>query len=146
MAATEPRALASRAGAREVRVYADLAPRRYRAGMWAFALHRISGLAIALFLLLHIWEITSVTRGGAQGFDQTMARLAVRPFVIGEFLLFLAVVFHGINGVRLVLMDMGAGVRRQKALFWWVLGISAAVIVYGAFFFARRFAAYPWSL
>lgn len=145
MAVSESRSGTPGAGTRPPRVYDDLAPRRYRAGMWAFALHRISGLAIALFLLLHIWEITSVTRGGPAAFDETMSHLATRPFVIGEFLLFLAVVFHGINGIRLVMMDAGVNVRRQKSLFWWVLGLSALIIVYGAFFFVRRFAAYPWA-
>lgn len=130
---------------RDVRVYADLKPRYYRTGMWSFVLHRISGVAITIFLLAHIWEVTSVVRGGAQGFDRTMSALATRPWVIGEWLLFLALTFHGINGIRLILHDLGWGVRKQKLLFWIVMGLSAALIAFGSYFFVMRFLAYPWS-
>lgn len=131
---------------RDVRVYADLKPKHYRTGMWSYVLHRISGVGITLFLLMHIWEITSVTRGGAEGFDRTMSVLATKPFVIGEWLLFLALTFHGINGVRLMLLDLGWGIRKQKALFWAVMALSAALITAGSYFFVMRFLAYPWSL
>lgn len=131
---------------RDVRVYAGLKPRYYKTGMWSFVLHRISGVAITVFLLLHVWEVTSVVRGGGGHFDSTMAQLATKPFVIGEWLLFLALTFHGINGIRLMLHDLGWGVRKQKSLFWTVMVVSAAAITFGSYFFVHRFLAYPWSL
>ena len=131
---------------RDVRVYADLKPRYYRTGMWSYLLHRVSGVAITLFLLMHIWEITSVVRGGAEGFNRTMSILGTKPFVIGEWLLFLALTFHGINGVRLMLHDFGWGIRKQKVLFWAVMAISAVIIAGGSYFFVMRFLAYPWTL
>lgn len=137
--------MATPQSSRAVRVYADLKPRYFRTGMWSFVLHRISGIAITVFLLAHIWEVTSVVRGGTQGFDRTMSSLATRPWVIGEWLLFLALTFHGINGIRLILHDLGWGVRKQKMLFWIVMGLSAALIAFGSYFFVMRFLAYPWS-
>ena len=130
---------------REVRVYADLHPRRYRTGMWSHVLHRVSGVAITVFLLMHIIEVTSVVRGGREGFESTMSALATKPFVIGEFALFLAITFHGVNGIRLLAHDLGWGVRKQKTLFWAVFAISAAIIAGGSYFFIMRFLAYPWS-
>jgi len=130
---------------REVRVYADLKPRYFRTGMWSHLLHRVSGIAITFFLLLHIWEVTSVTRGGGAGFDRTMAGLSSKLFVIGEWFLFLAITFHGINGVRLMLHDLGCGVRKQKALFWTVFGLCAVLIAAGSYYFIMRFLAYPWA-
>ncbi|MHB9146367.1 MAG: succinate dehydrogenase, cytochrome b556 subunit [Symbiobacteriia bacterium] len=120
-----------------VRAIPDLLPRNYKPGMWAWLLHRITGLGISLFLLLHIWEITSVSRGGGTAFDLRMAGLRNPLAAAGEFILFLAVVYHGINGVRVLLFDVGIGVRRQKPLFWGVLGISALIIVLGASTFMR---------
>jgi len=102
-----------------------------KAGMWAWILHRISGLAIIFFLLLHIWEISSANRGGSQLFNATMAGLKTPLYVFGEWLLFLAVVYHGINGIRLILFDLNIGVRQQKTLFWLVLGLSAVLIIAG---------------
>jgi len=131
-------------GPQEVRVYTDLKPRHYRTGMWSHLLHRISGVAITLFLCLHIWEVTSVVRGGTAGFDKTVAALGSKVFVIGEWLLFLAITFHGINGIRLILHDKGWGVRQQKGLFWIVMVLSAGAIAGGSYFFIMRFVSYPW--
>ncbi|MFO7273763.1 MAG: succinate dehydrogenase, cytochrome b556 subunit [Bacillota bacterium] len=130
---------------RPVRSFADLNPRYYRTGMWSHVLHRISGIAITVFLLLHIWEITTVLRAGAEGFTAKMAGMAARIWVIGEWLLFLALVFHGINGIRLILLDLGWGVREQKRNFWVVFILSAVLIAVGSYFFVMRFLAYPWA-
>jgi succinate dehydrogenase, cytochrome b556 subunit len=100
---------------RTVRSFADLNPRYYRTGMWSHVLHRISGIAIVVFLLLHIWEITTVVRAGAEGFSTKMASMAARVWVIGEWFLFLALVFHGINGIRLILLDLGSGSAHAQA-------------------------------
>jgi len=130
---------------RTVRSFADLNPRYYRTGMWSHVLHRISGVAIVFFLLMHIWEITSVVRGGAEGFTAKMAGMAARVWVIGEWFLFLALVFHGINGIRLVLLDLGWGVHTHKRNFWVVMALSAVIITVGSCFFVMRFLAYPWA-
>jgi len=130
---------------RPVRNYADLNPRYYATGMWSHVLHRISGIAITVFLLLHIWEITSVVRGGAEGFTSKMSDMAAKVWVIGEWLLFLAIVFHGINGIRLILLDLGWGTRTHKRAFWVVFVLSAIIIAFGSYFFLMRFLAYPWS-
>lgn len=132
-------------GQRDVRAYPDLKPKYFRTGMWSYVLHRVSGVAITLFLLMHMWEITSVTRGGAAGFNGTMSALETKGFVIGEWLLFLAITFHSINGTRLILHDMGKGVRQQKRWFWIVFAISAVVVLAGSSFFLQRFLTYPWS-
>lgn len=123
---------------RSVAANPDLWPRNYQLGMWAWLLQRISGLAIVIFIFLHIWEITSAYRGGAAGFDAAMKALKTPAFVVGEWALFLAVVYHGINGIRLVLFDLGIGVRAHKSLFWAVLAISAVLIVGGSWTFLGK--------
>lgn len=129
---------------RDVRAYPDLNPKYYRTGMWSYVLHRISGVAIIVFLLMHIWEITSVTRGGAEGFTSTMAALESRWFVIGEWMLFLAITFHATNGFRLILHDLGKGVRQQKQWFWVVFALSALIVLAGSYFFWQKFVAFSW--
>lgn len=127
---------------RRVRAGADLNPRYFRAGMWAYLLHRGSGLAILLFLLMHIWEITAVNRGGSGGFDATMAATMKPVLAVGEWLLFLALTYHGINGIRLMLHDLGHGVRLQRKYFWAVLALCALVIIPGSWAFAARLFSY----
>lgn len=109
----------------------DLWPAKIRTGLWAWLLHRITGLAIILYLLLHIGVISSVLWGGGS-FDQLMATLKRPWFAVGELLLVTAVMYHGLNGTRIILFDLGIGVKRQKAMFWGAFLLAAAGFVVAA--------------
>ncbi len=97
---------------------------RGREGQWAFYLHRISGLGILVFLVLHILNIASAMWGP----EVSNALLAFyhRPvFQIGLLVLIAGVLYHGFNGLRIILMDFTAfGVRYQRALWYGVLVLS----------------------
>ncbi len=103
---------------------------RWRTGMWAYVLQRISGLALALYIGMHVF-VTHLLLSGAPSFDKAMAVLA-NPFVkLGEVALLAAVLFHALNGVRLLLVDTGWGVKRHKALFWAMGGVFLVLMVAG---------------
>jgi succinate dehydrogenase/fumarate reductase cytochrome b subunit len=42
------------------------------------------------------------------------------------------ILYHTLNGVRVVVIDLGPGVRHQKALFWVVLGLAFVFWVWGS--------------
>ena len=85
-------------------------------GMWAFWLHRITGLLIAFYLLLHILVISTVV-AGTGSFDAAMVTLKAPIFVLLEMGLVGSILLHGLNGVRIVLFDLGYGIKKQKELF-----------------------------
>ncbi len=85
-------------------------------GMWAFWLHRLTGLAIAAYLLMHILVISTVV-GGAGSFDAAMKFLKAPIFILLELGLLATILIHGLNGARIVLFDLGRGVKRQKEIF-----------------------------
>ena len=85
-------------------------------GMWAFWLHRLSGLAIAAYLLMHILVISTVV-GGTGNFNEAMKFLKAPLFVLLEMGLVAVILVHGFNGLRIVLFDLGYGVKRQKEIF-----------------------------
>ena len=85
-------------------------------GMWAFWLHRLSGLAIALYLLMHILVISTVV-GGTGNFNEAMKFLKAPIFVLLEMGLVAVILVHGLNGLRIVLFDLGYGVKEQKQIF-----------------------------
>ncbi len=94
---------------------ADVWPIHYRPGMWGWVLHRITGLALAFYLFLHLTVVSSAVwnKGGA-GFDRVLKTFH-SPIGIGlDLLLIAAVVFHAVNGLRLLLFDLGIGIRQQK--------------------------------
>ena len=102
----------------------DLWPGRIRTGFWAWLLHRIAGLAIIFYLLLHIAVISTVL-WGTGSFDAVMAALKKPWFAAGELLLIAAVLYHGLNGLRIILFDLGLGLRHQKAMFWGAVVLAA---------------------
>ncbi|MBE3574985.1 MAG: succinate dehydrogenase, cytochrome b556 subunit [Firmicutes bacterium] len=103
-------------------------PTNIRSGMWAWLFHRISGLALVFYLFLHLMVLSSATAGPA-AFDRAMEELHSPLFLALDLLLLLAVLYHGLNGIRVVLFDLGLGVRRQAALFWMVMVLTALVLL-----------------
>lgn len=94
-------------------------------GMWAFVLHRITGLALIFYLLMHVMVISHSLRG-PNAFNNLLAVLTSPPFIVADLGLLAAVLFHGLNGARIVLFDTGVGIRQQKFVFWLVMLVAAA--------------------
>lgn len=104
---------------------ADVRPSRYKAGMWVFVLHRVTGVLIALYGIVHLLVISTSRLNGS--FDRVMEAFH-NPVVLSlELLLLAAIMYHALNGFRILLFDMGIGVRVQKPLFWglMLLGVIA---------------------
>ena len=66
--------------------------------------HRASGLGVLLFLFLHIVE-TSTILFGREVYDFTQTFYANLPAKVGEVLLMAALVYHSLNGLRVIVMD-----------------------------------------
>ncbi len=78
---------------------------------YLYALHRVTGLGILAYFLLHIF-VTSSRALGQAAWQNAMAKVTGPVFTIGEFLVFAAFAFHAINGIRLVLVELGFAVGR----------------------------------
>lgn len=111
------------------RTFAD----RYRGGvgMLAWLLHRLSGLALSAYLLLHIYDLRAAQRG-AQAFDEALAVFQTPFWKVMDLLLLAAVLYHGLNGLRLLAFDAGWGIRNQRQLFWIALVVTIGVLFFSA--------------
>ena len=90
-------------------------------GMWSWVLHRITGVAIFFFLLVHIMD-TALIRLSPQAYDAVIASYKNPIMGLGELALVGAIVFHAFNGLRIILIDFwGWGTRHQKLMFYMVL-------------------------
>ncbi|MBX6770952.1 MAG: succinate dehydrogenase, cytochrome b556 subunit [Chloroflexi bacterium] len=77
---------------------------RGQIGQWAWLLHRVTGIAVAFFLFLHVLDTALV--GFGPGVYNTVIGIYERPAVrVLELLLVGAVLYHGGNGVRLIAID-----------------------------------------
>jgi succinate dehydrogenase / fumarate reductase cytochrome b subunit len=85
-------------------------------------LHRLTGLALVGYLFLHIWVISfSTVKWGGVSFDMIMGQFQTPMFYVLDLGLLAVVLFHGLNGLRILLFDVGIGVRIQKQILWAVV-------------------------
>jgi succinate dehydrogenase / fumarate reductase cytochrome b subunit len=98
--------------------------------MWAWLLQRVTGLALVGYVFVHIWVVSSATVSG-MAFDDIMAFFQKPVFIALDVLLLLAVLAHGINGMRIVLFDFGVGVRIHKTLLAVAVVLMLALTIYG---------------
>jgi len=82
---------------------------RWGCERYLYALHRLTGLGLLFYFLLHIF-VTSARIWGPQAWAASMARVHGAVFVLGEYLIFAAFAFHAVNGVRLAMIELGFGV------------------------------------
>ncbi len=113
-------------------------------GMWAWLFFRISGVLLAVYLLAHIIVIST---GHFDWLDRLMKAFDNPLMVILDLALVVAVLYHALNGVRVILMDFGIGIHRHKVMFWTavaVIVICFAVFAYVAFTFIATGAGVNW--
>ena len=105
---------------------------RGREGHYAWLLHRLGGLGIMAFLLLHILDIFLVGFG-PEVFGKFLILYTWPPFKIAELGLIFGVVYHAFNGVRIILVDFWpnrfSNLRMQRNLFRIVLILTLIVFI-----------------
>jgi len=106
-------------------------------GTLAWLLHRVTGVALAIYLLPHFLSIHSA-RGGPQALNAELRGFATPLFAVAEWLLIAAVTFHALNGLRIIAVDSFDLAPRHKALFWAVLLACAAVFLAASTLFVPR--------
>ena len=99
-------------------------------GTFAHAVHRMTGLIICAYLLVHI-AVIGQAAFNEQGFDWLMSTLHRPVFLVLDLLLFGAVAFHGLNGCRLMLLDLSIGLRHQGKLVGLVVAITFSLMGWG---------------
>jgi succinate dehydrogenase / fumarate reductase, cytochrome b subunit len=97
-------------------------------GMWSWVLHRITGVAIFFFLLVHVLD-TALVRVSPQTYNGVIATYKNPIMGLGELALVAAIVFHAFNGLRIILIDFwSVGTRHQRAMFWIVIALWVVVM------------------
>ena len=92
-------------------------------GMWSWVLHRITGIAIFFFLLVHILD-TALIRVAPDAYDAVMSTYKNPLMGLGEVALVGAVAYHAYNGLRIIAVDMWSwATRHQRQLWWGVIGL-----------------------
>ncbi|MFB6249510.1 MAG: succinate dehydrogenase, cytochrome b556 subunit [Salinibacter sp.] len=99
---------------------------RIRTGMFAWLMHRLTGVGLVVYLIIHIWGPQSLS--DPETFNALIAKYHSPIFKVGEFALLVAVAYHAMNGLRIVLIDLLGWSPKQKKLFV-TLGLVTAIII-----------------
>ena len=106
--------------------------------MWSWVAHRVTGVLTFFFLFVHVLD-TSLVRVSPESYDAVIQTYKTPLVNLMEVGLVGAVLFHALNGIRVILVDFWAkGPRYQRVMLWMVVGIWVVVMVPGIYFMLER--------
>jgi succinate dehydrogenase / fumarate reductase cytochrome b subunit len=118
-----------------------LAGAKYKGGgpMLAWVLHRISGLAIVVFVALHIVASFLTQQFGS---DLGININIVYQSIFFQLFIVFCALFHGVNGLRIIVLDIWPRlIRYQKESTWLEWFVVLPLYLLTAFLMIRRFLA-----
>ena len=114
---------------------------RGREGMWSWVAHRITGVAVFLFLFVHVLD-TALVRVSPEAYDLVIATYKTPLVNLMEVGLVGAVLYHALNGLRIILIDFWAkGPRLQRQMLWVIMTVWLLLMIPGTYFMLKHTAA-----
>ena len=112
----------------------------YKLERYLYTLHRITGLGLLLFVIIHL-IMTTIFRIQGQDVWEAIITLLHNPwFKIGEYLVVIAFSYHALNGLRLILQELGFVLRRPTPPIYpfkdalrkkrpWTIAMAAVIVI-----------------
>ena len=111
---------------------------RGREGMWSWVAHRITGVAVFLFLFVHVLD-TALVRVDPQTYDAVIDTYKTPIVNLLEVGLVGAVLFQALNGIRIILVDFWSkGPKYHRAMLWSIMVLWLGLMVPGAYFMLKH--------
>jgi succinate dehydrogenase / fumarate reductase cytochrome b subunit len=111
---------------------------RGREGMWAWVAHRVTGVLIFFFLFAHVLD-TALVRVSPDSYNKIMDTYKTPLVNLMEVGLVGAVLFHALNGLRVMLVDFWSkGTKYQKQMSYAVAGLVLVLMVPATYFMIER--------
>ncbi len=105
---------------------------RGREGMWSWVAHRVTGVLIFFFLFAHVMD-TALVRVSPDSYNRIMDTYKTPIVNLMEVGLVGAVLFHALNGLRVMLIDFWEkGPRYQKQMTYVVVGLFVVLMAAAA--------------
>jgi succinate dehydrogenase / fumarate reductase, cytochrome b subunit len=100
-----------------------------RTGMWSWVLHRVTGLGLLLFLIVHVADTATVAYW-PQFYDTTLELYRSALFRWAELLIVFSVLYHALNGMRIVIQDFWPiAMVHQRRLTTAAIALTVAIII-----------------
>ena len=108
---------------------------RYKGGegQWSWMLHRVTGVGVLLFLLAHILD-TALIVLGPEHYNAIIAIYRLPLFRVGEVALAAMVLYHALNGIRIIIIDFWPGTTViHKQMFWAEVALFVLLFIPAAY-------------
>jgi len=101
---------------------------RNAGGMWPWLGQRVTAVLVMVTIMVHL-VLTHMFASIPLTFDDIGDRLASGAVLVNDVVLLLAVLYHGLNGVRMVALDWGLSGSGRRIFdgVLWLVGIATAV-------------------
>ncbi len=99
----------------------------------AFSLHRITGIILLIYLCMHLTYLTSLTDKTGQTYEKLISTTISPTFLPFDILLVLCGLYHGINGLRLIVHEFGFAYEQRRAILAMSVVIALAVWIYASY-------------
>ncbi len=114
-------------------------------GMWSWVVHRITGVLVFFFLFVHVLD-TALVRVSPEAYNSVIETYKTPLVNLMEVGLVGAVLFHALNGIRIILVDFWPrGARHQKGMLWSVVVVWLLVMIPGTYFMLIRTVESLWG-
>jgi len=101
-------------------------------GVWAWLGQRVSGVVLVFLLGIHLWVLHFVDPGAGVVFQGVAIRLRSVFFIVVDLALLAFSLYHGLNGLRTVILDYSISEKAARKLTWVLTAVGVAAFVYGA--------------
>jgi succinate dehydrogenase / fumarate reductase cytochrome b subunit len=102
--------------------------------MWSWVAQRITGVAVFFFLYVHVLD-TALVRVSPEAYDLVIATYKTPIVNLMEVGLVGAVLYHALNGLRVILVDFWSkGPRLQRQMLWGIIVVWVVVMIPGTYY------------
>jgi succinate dehydrogenase / fumarate reductase cytochrome b subunit len=108
-----------------------LDPRGRDTGARTFALHRLTGLALLAYLYVHLGVLSMLLIGNS-AWHSFLGVVTAKGFLVFDVVLIFGLLFHALNGIRVVLLGSGLWVRYGRTMLWTGAAIGTCALIYAA--------------
>ncbi len=106
--------------------------------MWSWVAHRITGVAVFFFLLVHVLD-TALVRVSPDAYDRVIATYKTPLVNLLEVGLVGAVLYHALNGIRIILVDFWSkGPKFQRQMLWIIGAVWLVIMIPGVYFMTKH--------
>ena len=99
-------------------------------GFISFLLRRVTGVALVIYLFMHMWVIGWVNLG-PEAFNARLNMVQTPFFRLAEIALLATFVYHAFDGIRLLIIHYFNVTNYRTSLFYAAFAISAILVIAG---------------